>query len=103
MLGAIEEIESDTAGLTGEAFREDGRTVRSVQWNLLLIGEAANAIPAEVRSRATEVPWDAIRGFRNVLAHEYFGIDVDIVWTTATEDLPELRAALERLLEQHHR
>jgi len=98
MLRAIEEVGQDVEDLTSEGFRQDGRTVRSVLWNLFVVGEAANALPDAVRARAPDVPWRSIRGFRNVLAHEYFGIDLDIVWATATDDLPRLSEALERLL-----
>ena len=66
--------------------------------NLQIIGEAARALPQEIRAMAPEVPWPKIIGMRNVLVQGYFEIDVDIVWEAATRDLPLLRPAMEALL-----
>ena len=68
--------------------------------NLQIIGEAARALPEEIRAMAPEVPWSKIIGMRNVLVHGYFEIDVDIVWEAATRDLPLLRPRIEALLEK---
>lgn len=67
---------------------------------LQIIGEAARALPEEVRALAPEVPWPKILGMRNVLVHGYFDIDTEIVWGTVQHDLPALRPAIERLLER---
>lgn len=66
--------------------------------NLQIIGEAARALPEEIRALAPEVPWPKVIGMRNVLVHGYFDIDADIVWEAATRDLPALRPAIEGLL-----
>lgn len=66
--------------------------------HLQIIGEATRAIPEEVRAMAPEVPWHQIAGMRNILVHGYFEVDTDLVWDTATRDLPALRPAVERLL-----
>ena len=66
--------------------------------HLQIIGEATRAIPEEVRAMAPEVPWHQIAGMRNILVHGYFEVDADLVWDTATRDLPALRPAVERLL-----
>lgn len=68
--------------------------------HLQIIGEAARALPEEVRSLAPGIPWGKIIGMRNVLVHGYFEIDVDIVWDAATRDVPALKPAVERLLEE---
>lgn len=68
--------------------------------NLQIIGEAARALPEEIRAMAPEVPWPKIIGMRNVLVHGYFDIDVDLVWQAATRDLPLLRPAIEALLQK---
>jgi uncharacterized protein with HEPN domain len=67
--------------------------------HLQIIGEAARALPEEVRALAPEIPWSNIIGMRNILVHGYFEIDTDIVWNTATRDVPALKPAMERLLE----
>lgn len=66
--------------------------------HLQIIGEAARALPEEVRVRAPDIPWPKIIGMRNVLVHGYFEIDTDIVWDAATREVPALRSAVERLL-----
>ncbi|MBX7059626.1 MAG: DUF86 domain-containing protein [Leptospirales bacterium] len=67
--------------------------------HLQIIGEAARALPIEVRSRAPEIEWPRIIGMRNVLVHGYFQIDAEIVWEAVTRDLPELKAQVESLLQ----
>jgi len=66
--------------------------------HLQIIGEAARALPQEVRDLAPEVPWQKIIGMRNVLVHGYFEIATDIVWDAATRDIPAVRPSIERLL-----
>lgn len=66
--------------------------------HLQIIGEAARALPAEVRALATEVPWAKIIGMRNVLVHGYFGVDTDIIWLAVTNDVPALKPAILSLL-----
>jgi len=65
--------------------------------HLQIIGEAARAIPEDVRAMAPEIPWQKIIGMRNVLVHGYFAIDTDIVWDAATRDVPALKIPVERL------
>jgi uncharacterized protein with HEPN domain len=67
--------------------------------HLQIIGEAARALPGEVRALDPEIPWSEIIGMRNILVHGYFDIDTDIVWEAATRDVPAIKPAVERLLE----
>lgn len=68
--------------------------------HLQIIGEAVRALPEDVRATAPEIPWSEIVGMRNILVHGYFDIDTDIVWETATRDIPALKPAVERLLKR---
>lgn len=70
--------------------------------NLQIIGEAARAIPEEIRTLAPAIPWPQIAGMRNVLVHGYFEIDTDLVWDAATRDVPALKTVLEQLLATLH-
>lgn len=70
-------------------------TVHSIE----IIGEAVKTISAELRQRYPEVPWNAISGTRNRLAHGYIDVDLDIIWSIVTKDLPPLIKGLQRILD----
>ncbi|MCU0418378.1 MAG: DUF86 domain-containing protein [Cyclobacteriaceae bacterium] len=61
---------------------------------LEIMGEAAKSVTPETRERYPQVPWQQIAGLRNVLVHEYLGVDVHLIWEIATLDIPELKKAL---------
>jgi len=67
---------------------------------LLLIGEAANAVSAQSKAKMTGIPWREVIGMRNQLIHSYFEISYRIIWTTVTEDIPKLISELEKTLTQ---
>ena len=72
--------------------------VDAVVRNFEIIGEAANNIPKEIREKYNDIPWKEIRGLRNLVAHEYFGVDKSIIWEIAKKDLPEIKPKIELLL-----
>jgi uncharacterized protein with HEPN domain len=63
-----------------------------------IIGEAASHVPAEIAAAHPEIPWSAMRGMRNIIVHEYFGVTNETLWNTAREDLPGIVEPLRRLL-----
>lgn len=87
-----------TSELTYEAFLYDIKTVRAVAFELTTIGEAVRAIPNEIQSRYPDVPWQKMLGIRNVMVHEYFRIDEEILWMTVKDDIPKLIVLLEAIL-----
>ena len=87
---AIGKIQSYTVGLTRDAFDQDDRTVDAVIRNLQIIGEAAKAIPDSIRAGYPNVEWKKIAGLRDILAHQYFEVDLDIIWDVLQNKLPEL-------------
>jgi uncharacterized protein with HEPN domain len=96
---AIERIEKYTAG--GRAALERDELIQTwVIYHLQIIGEAARALSPELRDRYSDVPWSEIVGMRNILAHRYFGIDVDIVWSAVEDDLPQLKHQIDLILSE---
>ncbi len=69
--------------------------------HLQIIGEAARSLSPEFRADNEDVPWPKIVGIRHVLVHEYFGVDLELVWGIVTDDLPPLKVALKRMLADH--
>lgn len=98
LLAAVERIGRYTATLDLAAFSRDERTVEAVCFALVVIGEAAGHVPEDVQARAPGIPWKKMKGMRNIAAHEYFGLDLETIWHTATVDVPALKPLLDRLL-----
>ena len=65
--------------------------------NLEVLGEAARQIPEDFAARHADVPWSKITGLRNRIVHDYFGLDLDIIWQIIRHDLPPLKAQLQKL------
>jgi uncharacterized protein with HEPN domain len=99
--GAISDIRSFVEGMSADGFMADKKTANAVIRSLEIIGEAAGKIPKDVRMRYPDVPWDEIIGMRNRLIHEYFGVDLDIVWQTIEDDLMPLETAIKAILNEY--
>ena len=97
ILEAIAKIEQYVNGLSFEQFQADPKTVDAVVRNLEVIGEAVRHLSSDLEDLPAGVPWTDIAGMRNILIHEYFGVDLKIIWQTVTDDLPELRRQLQRI------
>ena len=97
VVSSAQKIEEFIAGMDLSEFRKDEKTAYAVIHALEVLGEATTKIPASVRNRHPEIPWQAIAGMRNKLIHEYFGVDMETVWQTATEDVPALKKHFENL------
>ena len=83
--------------MTFEFFKDDLKTIRAVELNFIVIGEASNLIPQELQDTYPEIPWHLIRGMRNRLAHAYFEVDPKLVWNTIQNDLEPLISALKEM------
>jgi len=79
-----------TKGYDLKKFKKDGKTVDAVVRNLEIIGEAAKNVPAVFKNLHKTIAWKEIIGMRNKVAHEYFGIDEEILWETVRRDIPML-------------
>ncbi len=100
IIESIADIKEFTAGMTRESFSIDKKTIKAVVRSLEVIGEAANKLPDDVRDRYPEISWQEIIGMRNRLIHEYFGVDLDIVWQTIEEDLEPLENAVKKIIKE---
>ena len=95
-----EQVVKFTHGLTGETFKGDDLRRLAVERALFIIGEAANRVPREVQTELPEIPWAAIIGLRNLLAHGYEIVSADRLWQTATVSVPELLKHLDAAIEK---
>jgi uncharacterized protein with HEPN domain len=84
-------------------FSSDRKTQDAVIRNLEVVGEASRNLSDELKAQVTEIEWSKIIGFRNILAHEYFGVSIPIVWDIVQKKLDPLRAACIKLLKQLER
>jgi uncharacterized protein with HEPN domain len=82
-----------------DKFAHDEKTYGAVVRNLEVIGEAAKNVPADVRARAPDVEWRKIAGLRDVVAHGYFGLELETLWDLAVNKVPLLAERIGRLLE----
>ena len=98
ILEAIEKIGQYTAGMSFDAFEKDPKTIDAVVRNIEVIGEAVSHIPIALQLRHPKIPWKLIIGARNKAIHEYFGIDVSILWKTVQDDLPPLKYEMKALM-----
>jgi uncharacterized protein with HEPN domain len=99
ILEAIERIEKYT--IHGrDAFERDELIQIWIVHHLQIIGEAARALPDNLRDKYQDIPWSKIIGMRNILVHNYFGIDVDVVWAVIVNELPALKEKTIAILQE---
>ena len=99
MLESIDLIVSYIHDEDRQSIERNSRALDAVVRRLEIIGEAARNLPDSFKAQHTNVRWQDLIDFRNVLVHEYFGIDLDILWTIATTELPDLKRELMYILE----
>lgn len=99
ILEAINLIEEYLTDIDFKIFSDTRLRQDGVVRQLEIIGEAAKNLSQNVRNMASEVPWKDMAGMRDKLIHQYFGVDLEAVWATAQKDLPEVKKAVEKLLD----
>jgi uncharacterized protein with HEPN domain len=98
IIDAINSIEEYTKELTYDTFIKDKKTVDAVIRNFEIIGEATKHVPERIVSKYPKVPWKDMAGMRDKLIHGYFGVQLDVVWKTIKERLPNVRDLIEETL-----
>jgi uncharacterized protein with HEPN domain len=98
MLACIRNVQAFVVGMTYDEFFEDIKTIRAIAFELSILGEAARAVPESVRLKYPEIPWGKMQEIRDVIIHEYYRIDEEILWKTIQNDLDPLLPQLESVL-----
>lgn len=98
IMTCIEKLEKYTKDLTFDQFSKNEMAVDAVIRNFEVIGEAVKKIPKEVKQKYSDVEWNEAAGFRDVLIHDYFGIDLEAVWDTLKKNVPALKEKLTKVL-----
>lgn len=99
ILESIDEILQRTANMTFEEFKSNRTIIKAVLYDLGIIGEASRNIPSEVQLRYPQIPWRLMGDMRNVIFHEYFQLELPIIWQTIQKNLISLRSQLQEVLD----
>ncbi|WP_019507070.1 DUF86 domain-containing protein [Pleurocapsa sp. PCC 7319] len=99
MMQASLAIQNRLVNMSFADFQNNDTIAKAVLYDFLIIGEAATNIPIEIQLRYPKIPWRIVGDMRNVMAHEYFQVNLKIVWNTVKNNLPELISQLESLIE----
>ena len=97
ILECIGAIEDYTAGMTHESFSKNRLVFDAVVRNIEIIGEASKKIPDDVLARYTEIRWRDVKGMRDIVVHDYIGINKEVVWGVVKNELPILKSVVSRM------
>ena len=102
ILEAVTKIERYTRGMSFEKLKKDSLVLDGIARNLEIIGEAAKNIPGAIKEKHSDIEWKKIVGLRDILAHEYFGIDLEVVWDIVKNKLPILKHQISHILRKRN-
>ena len=98
MLIAARKIQRFSAGMTRDTLEDNEMAVSAIVREFQVIGEAARMVSDDFKTQHAVIPWKTLRGLRNRVIHEYFRVDLDILWQTIEDNLPVLITQLEPLV-----
>ena len=99
ILESLSDLDGFVAGMNFLDFSADKKTINAVIRSLEVVGEAVKKLPVSLREEHPDIPWVEIAGMRDKLIHEYFGVDLEIVWETIQGDLVSLKKVVSALLD----
>lgn len=99
ILESIKKIKRYVEKLSFEEFINDQKTIDAVIRNFEIIGEATKNVPREIKLKFPQLPWKKMAGMRDRIVHEYFGVDLEIIWETIKEDLSQIKPLIKKILE----
>lgn len=99
ILESISHVERYTKAFTKSHFLKNPQLQDAVTRRLEIIGEAMKNLPKDVKDKNKKVPWKKISGMRDILIHEYFGADLDLIWKVVKKDIPPFKDQIKKLLE----
>jgi uncharacterized protein with HEPN domain len=102
ILGCIELVEEYLRGKTFDDFMASIQLQDAVIRRIEIIGEAAKKLPQDFKEKNPDIPWKEMAGMRDIIVHEYFGVDLKLTWRVASQDIKELKAQLEKLREERY-
>lgn len=100
IIDSIDDINNFVKDLNFDKFLRDKKTSNAVIRSIEVIGEAAKNIPTKLRYKYPNIPWKRMSGMRDKLIHEYFGVDLEIVWEVANKELPPLKSLISPMLKE---
>jgi len=98
ILESIEKIEEYAKNVTEKEFFDDYEKQDAIVKRLEIIGEAVKNLPDSLKNKHPNVPWKNIAGTRDILIHEYFGIDTDLIWEIVRKNIPRLKKQIIKIL-----
>ncbi len=98
MFDSINDIGFFTENMTFESFAKDRKTINATIRSIEVIGEATKKLPKSIKDKNSSIPWKKMAGMRDKMVHEYFGVDIEIMWKTIKEDIPKLKPLILELL-----
>jgi len=102
IINAITKAEQFIGKMTFEDFEKDEKTIFAVVRALEIIGEATRKLPESLKNKYPKIPWREISGMRNKLIHEYFGVNLRVVWDTVKKDIPTIKPFFQEIIKKNN-